>query len=101
MPTIGTATMRMLTSSSRARIPTRNEARRDRSRSAGIGGLVAEAVHGLDRIDAERAQLGADAADVGVDGALGDVVVVAARPIDELRAGQHATGPLQQRAQHV
>jgi hypothetical protein len=45
------------------------------------------------------AQLGADAADVGVDGPLGDVVVLGARPVDELGAGEDEAGALEERGQ--
>src|SRR5947207_15953096 len=103
MPTIGTATISRFTSRSRARMLKKNAAIRDggAAGSAGIGGLVAEAVDGLDRVDTERAELGADAADVRVDGALGDVVVVAAGAVDELGAGEDAARPLAQRAEHA
>src|SRR3954470_14837958 len=99
-PAMGTRSTRRLTT--RRRTPMRPTRRRKRPRIALLPGrLVADTVHRRDRVPARAAKLRADAANMGVDRALGDQVVVAVGPLHQLGAGEDDARALEEGAEEA
>src|SRR5262249_49445098 len=94
-PASGTRRTSRLTTRRRKRMPPR------RRRSLRTGSLVPDAMHRRDRIATGNTELGADPADVGVDGSFGNEVVVPIRALHELTAREDDSRTLEQRPEHA